>query len=638
MANGKKELTPEEVQRIKSIRDAWKAPTAIDYNVNVPSSINIDEYKAQAKKIVDRNLDKKLAAFSTLEQVAFARNTYDKNFGPNSSFGGINIDNITINGARMKDVGEHLTEDLKKCLVSAALMDENNKVYVPINDGSKTFGSLTAPIRINPIIAPALENEAPQKSKPLPEPPKRQAPSPPPKPQAEQEEKQTGFTEFAQTQRFVFGRLNYDTPKYSDKSVDGFGARFMNALMRKGFDSLSAEDKIYGEAAFKSNFLKSDRSFGADFDKIFIDGVSVNKMCRKDKINLSSDPIEAQKQKMILVAGYAASRQYPIAVAAFDYKENKEKLIPLAAQKEPGEFTKRSTVGHFFNVVVSAFKGREALNRAYGNWQNKSSSELNEHLEQRLLENSRSDSYITAINKDIKETKEHKNENKKPLPPLPISDKELWKDTELKKTMEQTGRVPNDGSCFYHSVIRNSGLENHFPTVLDLRSHTANWLMDNKENDMLKQFLFENAITFEDTLATVTDGWSSDAGDIVATIVSSALELPITVHRMPESQTLQALTKVQGEPIEVYQCGNHYEADKQYYDAYNELHGLKSEKQLEQESLDFIKSMGMTKEEREHNMKSFAVKENKESKKEKEPKKEKESKELKASSLGGPGK
>ena len=179
--------------------------------------------------------------------------------------------------------------------------------------------------------------------------------------------------------------------------------------------------------------------------------------------------------------------------------------------------------------------------------------------------------------------------------PEEIPEKALWRDTELQKTMEQTDKVPDDGSCFYHSVIRNGNLGERFPTALDLRNHTANWLIDNENNPKLQQFLSDMGVTHEAALAVVCDGWMGNAGDIAPTIVSSALGIQINVHRPPSKgniQHLESLTATKGSPIDVYQCDNHYEANKKYYDAYHELSGNMSPQQREKESEALIKEMG----------------------------------------------
>jgi hypothetical protein len=192
--------------------------------------------------------------------------------------------------------------------------------------------------------------------------------------------------------------------------------------------------------------------------------------------------------------------------------------------------------------------------------------------------------------------------------PQEISEKALWRETELQKTMEQTDKVPDDGSCFYHSVIRNGNLGERFPTALDLRNHTANWLIDNENNPKLQQFLDNIGVTHEEALAVVCDGWMGNAGDIAPTIVSSALGRQINIHRPPSKgdiQPLEALTKTEGESIDVYQCDNHYEANKKYYDAYHEYNGNLTSEQKEQMNMDYINSLGLSEEEIKLNMGSY---------------------------------
>ncbi|MCL2029923.1 MAG: hypothetical protein FWG93_00095 [Oscillospiraceae bacterium] len=176
-----------------------------------------------------------------------------------------------------------------------------------------------------------------------------------------------------------------------------------------------------------------------------------------------------------------------------------------------------------------------------------------------------------------------------------LSEKQLNLET-LRQIRDKNATIPNDGDCFFHSVIRSGGLyhknalsEDTYDEVKDLRARTVAWMDNNKDlvNGLCDDFSAGGeSVTFDEMrdLVRTMGAWNATAGDFVPFLVSSTLgkDIQINVYNFEETRpevsrdsTLE-ISSMTGEksedaPIEVFKYGNHYEISRDYYDASNRL-------------------------------------------------------------------
>jgi flagellar biosynthesis GTPase FlhF len=206
--------------------------------------------------------------------------------------------------------------------------------------------------------------------------------------------------------RYAFGQANiFEAGRNSDavKLINGFGSRFNDAMAKNDPGLLSDEDWEYGNFSYHKFFIGKNIAKNEDghydFDKIFIDGVSVNKICR-DK------GISEELHKTVMVSGYLASRQH--SVHAIGGESGKETLIPLVAEKDPVDFAKKSTARLLWNRFTAIFSGEAARKKASYEWRSRHIDVGDRELEQDLLKKAESDAHLESINNEVREIEEQK--------------------------------------------------------------------------------------------------------------------------------------------------------------------------------------------------------------------------------------
>jgi hypothetical protein len=551
-----------EAEEAKKRMSEWKPPEEINFKIEEDrGSKDMTEYAESAKKTISRLLSGEEAAVTPpYNQIELGRKIYGQNFNAKFEHGYVNINEVTIGG---KKVGSLAVSDAaKEWLVCGALLSGDVEVGVAINDRSRLGpNKYTAPIPVKTEFAPVLENQ-----KPLPEVPQKPLPEVPQKPMPEVPQK--------------------PMPEVPEAPKRGsFWKVFVAVVTFRGIDAIK---KAYNEWQNPEPEKQPE---------VTRQNPEPEKQPEVTRLNPEPEiQTEIKKSKPLPKA--------PTAPVMTEMQAEEQENIKLAEElaKSKRETEKQENI----RIVEELMKNRKET-EAQENVKlveefMKSEKETEKQENIKLVNDyimsgkeTEEQENIRLVEEFMKSEQKDKYDPSKPASkqnaPKEISANALWNDSEFKKTMEQTGNVPNDGSCFYHSVIRNGGFADLYPTVLDLRNYTANWLMDNKDNIQLQQFLFNNGTNLKDTLAVVADGWASNAGDIVPTIVSSALGAPINVHRPPSLggiANLEALSETHGAAIDVYQCGNHYETSSEYFNAYHKLHGIQTKEEQEKASMDAI--------------------------------------------------
>lgn len=149
----------------------------------------------------------------------------------------------------------------------------------------------------------------------------------------------------------------------------------------------------------------------------------------------------------------------------------------------------------------------------------------------------------------------------------------------LKRSMP--GSVDRDGNCFYNALrLADETLAQTYPSAQDMRRAVVDWILQDANLPLVNNFVIDNGTNIDTFVLTVATGrrWAGNAGDLVPSVVASALGLNLSIRTGGLSYPIQHIPNTQpannlGRTATVYLDGAHYEARSQASD----LHGGQSQ-------------------------------------------------------------
>ena len=128
----------------------------------------------------------------------------------------------------------------------------------------------------------------------------------------------------------------------------------------------------------------------------------------------------------------------------------------------------------------------------------------------------------------------------------------------------ERSQTPADGNCLYHALYqsRNPGNEVSLARAINIRQDVFEWIYANTQevHELAKQY-GTDINELAETIGT-TGNWNNDAGDLVPSIISRALNINIEIIDRDSGRHL--FNEGSGNPVLIYRNGDHYSVDETF--------------------------------------------------------------------------